>query len=121
MMVMPAPPASTKTSASGCPPRPNAGRAQQSRRPLPRAFAYVSGQLPNGEMLPLSGCARRIRQPRGFAIYRASHGDYQDNILPSGQFTGSPEEALDCACDLCLKRPHGLAERASSTINRRDH
>ena len=26
----------------------------------------------------------------GFAIYRASHDDYQDNILPSGYSAGSP-------------------------------
>jgi len=38
----------------------------------------------------------------GFAIYRASQDDYQDNVLPSGQFAGSPEDALDCACGLYL-------------------
>lgn len=41
----------------------------------------------------------------GFAIYRASHNDYQDNILPTGQFAGSPEDALDCACGLYLNDP----------------
>ena len=35
----------------------------------------------------------------GFAIYRASHDDY---ILPSGHPTGTPQEALDCACGLYL-------------------
>ena len=38
----------------------------------------------------------------GFAIYRASHEDYEDNFLPSGLPVGSPEEALDCACGLYL-------------------
>ena len=38
----------------------------------------------------------------GFAIYRASHDDYEDSFLPSGMMGGSPEEALDCAGDLYL-------------------
>jgi hypothetical protein len=38
----------------------------------------------------------------GFAIYRASHEDYQDSILPSGYPAGTPQEALDCACGLYL-------------------
>jgi energy-coupling factor transporter ATP-binding protein EcfA2 len=41
----------------------------------------------------------------GFAIYRASHDDYEDNFLPSGSPTGSAEEALDCACGLYLNDP----------------
>ncbi len=40
-----------------------------------------------------------------FAIYRASHDDYQDSILPSGTFAGTAEEALDCACGLYLNDP----------------
>jgi hypothetical protein len=41
----------------------------------------------------------------GFAVYRASHDDYQDSYLPSGQPSGTPEEALDCACGLYLGDP----------------
>ncbi len=50
-------------------------------------FAYVTGQLPGGQELPL--CRLRYAGYAslwGFAIYRASHDDYQDSILPSGQF-----------------------------------
>ena len=66
-------------------------------------FAYIDGQLPTGEIVPLcrlrySGSASRW----GFALYRASHDDYQDNILPTGWPAGSCEEALDCACNLYL-------------------
>ena len=69
-------------------------------------FAYVDGQLPDGEVLPLcrlryAGSASRW----GCAIYRASHDDYQDNHLPSGDTAGTPEEALDCACGLYLNDP----------------
>ena len=41
----------------------------------------------------------------GFAIYRASHDDYQDGFLPSGQPAGTPKKPLDCACGLYLGDP----------------
>ena len=69
-------------------------------------FAYVTGKLPDGSELPL--CRLRYAGYAslwGFAIYRASHDDYQDSVLPSGQFAGTPEEALDCACGLYLADP----------------
>jgi hypothetical protein len=67
------------------------------------AFAYIDGRLDNDDVIPLcrlryGGSASRW----GFAIYRASHDDYQDNLLPTGLTAGSPEEALDCACWLYL-------------------
>lgn len=67
------------------------------------AFAYVDATLTDGAVLPLMrlrylGSARTW----GFAIYLASNGKYQDSVLPSGNPTGTPEEALDCACRLYL-------------------
>jgi hypothetical protein len=46
-------------------------------------FAYIAGQLPGGTTLPLM----RLRYAGsattwGFAIYRASHDDYEGSILP---------------------------------------
>ena len=80
-------------------------------------FAYVTGQLPSGQNLPL--CRLRYvgyASTWGFAIYRASHDDYQDNYLPSGQPSGTPEEALDCACGLYLNDPSAwLTERSADT------
>ena len=38
----------------------------------------------------------------GFAIYLASSNGYNDSILPTGTFAGSPQDALDYACDLHL-------------------
>jgi hypothetical protein len=66
-------------------------------------FAYVAGNTTDGEDLPLlrlryCGSASRW----GFAIYRASHDDYEESFLPTGSLTGSPEEALDTACGLYL-------------------
>jgi hypothetical protein len=70
-------------------------------------FAYVTGHLPDGEDLPLcrlryGGYANRW----GFAIYRASHDDYEDSVLPDGSFAGTAEDALDCACGLYLNDPN---------------
>ena len=66
-------------------------------------FAYVDGHLPDGETLPLmrlryGGSANRW----GFAIYLASKDGYQDSVLPTGAFAGTPEDALDCAAGLYL-------------------
>ena len=66
-------------------------------------FAYVAGQHPDGTTLPLM----RLRYAGsattwGFAIYRASHDDYEDNVLPTGWPTGTAEDALDCACGLYI-------------------
>jgi hypothetical protein len=106
---VPTPPASTKTSLGQ---RLSArarnrwpGLATVSVRFRGR-FAYVDGLLPDGELLRL--CRLRYggsASSWGFAIYRASHDDYQDSVLPSGYTAGSPEEALDCACGLYLNDP----------------
>jgi hypothetical protein len=69
-------------------------------------FAYVEGVLAAGPVIPL--CRLRYLGSAttwGFAIYRASHDDYEDNFLPSGSPTGTAEEALDCACGLYLTNP----------------
>ena len=106
---MASPPASTRTSLS----QKLRARARERWPQLAGVdvrfrgkFAYVTGQPPGGQDLPL--CRLRYAGYAslwGFAIYRASHDDYQDSILPSGQFAGTPEEALDCACGLYLADP----------------
>ena len=109
MTLMAAPPASTKTSLQQ---RLSAhARAQwpQLARVTVRfrgAFAYVDGQLPDGDTVPLmrlryGGSAARW----GFAMYLASKDGYQDAVLPTGAFAGLPEDALDCAAGLYLGDP----------------
>jgi hypothetical protein len=69
-------------------------------------FAYVTGNLPDGDELPL--CRLRYNGSAsiwGFAIYRASHEDYEDSYLPSGLTAGTPQDALDTACGLYLNDP----------------
>ncbi len=69
-------------------------------------FAYIDAVLPDGEALRL--CRLRYggsAHQWGFAIYRASHEDYEDSYLPSGYPVGTAEEALDTACGLYLGDP----------------
>jgi hypothetical protein len=109
MDLMPAVPASTKISLE----QKVTDRAKQRWPQLAgvavrhRArFAYLDAVLPDGTTQPL--CRLRYggsAHQWGFAIYRASHDDYQDAVLPSGYPVGTPQEALDCACGLYLGDP----------------
>jgi hypothetical protein len=47
----------------------------------------------------------RLGHHLGFAIYLASRDGYQDQLLPDGRPSGTPEDALDCACGLYLSDP----------------
>jgi hypothetical protein len=116
---MPTPPASTKSSLT----QRLTGHARTRwpqldavRVRFRAGFAYVDGDLGDGETLKL--CRLRYggsASSWGFAIYRASHDDYQDAILPSGTFAGSPEQALDCACGLYLGDPSAWTEPITDT------
>jgi hypothetical protein len=69
-------------------------------------YAYIDATLDDGDQLKLfrlsyAGSASRW----GFAIYRASHDDYQQAALPDGWPSGTPEDALDTACGLYLADP----------------
>ena len=70
------------------------------------AFAYVDAVLKDGDQLRLCRLRYGSSASRwGFAIWRASHDDYEDSWLPTGYATGTPEEALDTACGLYLNDP----------------
>jgi hypothetical protein len=80
-------------------------------------FAYVVGVDSDGDDLPLL----RLRYQRsasswGFAIYLASRDGYEDSFLPSGSFSGTPEEALDCACGLYLNDPSSWVEDSPTNL-----
>ena len=106
---MATPPASTKTSLG----QRLTARAGERWPALKQVevrfrgqFAYIDAHLPDDEILPL--CRLRYggsASSWGFAIYRASHDDYQTSFLPTGQFAGTPEDALDTACGLYLNDP----------------
>jgi len=69
-------------------------------------FAYIDAELTDGTILKL--CRLRYTgyaNAWGFAIWRASHDDYQDSWLPTGHPSGTPEDALDTACGLYLRDP----------------
>lgn len=40
-----------------------------------------------------------------FALYDPATDTYQDTVLPAGTSTGSPQQALDCACAIHLTDP----------------
>jgi hypothetical protein len=67
--------------------------------------AYLTGTDTDG---PLSLCRLHYRGSPdhwGFACYLASKDGYEESVLPNGSFTGTPEQALDCACGLYLNDP----------------
>lgn len=69
-------------------------------------FAYIDAILPNADVQRL--CRLRYAgyaNQWGFAIYRASHDDYEDSYLPTGSMGGTAEDALDTACCLYLGDP----------------
>jgi hypothetical protein len=66
------------------------------------SYGYLTGHLPD-EDLPLA----RIEylgdpQQWAFALRQPDNDDYAETVLPSGQWTGTPQEALDCACAVHL-------------------
>src|SRR5918994_1700218 len=70
------------------------------------AFSYLEGVLADGATLKL--CRLRYTGSAhtwGFAIYRASHDDYQESNFPTGLPVGTCEDALDTACGLYLRDP----------------
>ena len=81
-------------------------------------FAYITGRDEDGA---LSLCRLRYigsRDSWGFACYLASKDRYEDSILPTGSFTGTPEEALDCACGLYLNDPSAWTDGRDSDQSR---
>jgi len=72
-------------------------------------FSYVDGVLADGTTLRLCRL-RYIGSARNwhFAIYRASHEDYDNSLFPTGLPTGTCEDALDVACGLYLGDPTAL-------------
>ena len=66
-------------------------------------FAYVDAVLTDGDTIRL--CRLRYigyAYTWGFAIWRASHDDYEESGLPNGSPIATPEQALDTACGLYL-------------------
>lgn len=99
---MPVIPASTKTSL----PQRLRARAKERWPQLAAVhvrhhgqFAYVTGELTDGQQLPLmrlryNGSAHRW----GLAVYRASNNSYEDQYW----FSDTTEEALDFVCDVLV-------------------
>jgi hypothetical protein len=73
-------------------------------------FSYVEATLTGASTLQLCrlryvGSAHQWQ----FAIYRASHDDYDESIFPTGLPVGTCQDALDTACGLYLNDPTAWA------------
>ena len=69
-------------------------------------FSYVDATLADGTTLKL--CRLRYVGSASqwqFAIYRASHDDYDESVFPTGLPIGTCQQALDTACGLYLNDP----------------
>jgi hypothetical protein len=68
------------------------------------AFAYVEAEPADGERVKLMRLryTGAVGKRWGFALYYASSDRYEDALLPTGSPTGTPADALDCACRLHL-------------------
>jgi len=69
-------------------------------------FSYVDAALADSTTLKL--CRLRYVGSASqwqFAIYRASHDDYDESVFPTGLPVGTCQDALDTACGLYLNDP----------------
>jgi hypothetical protein len=92
------------------PEHPRPGALAPDRPRYRGQFAYVDAALTDAEVLPL--CRLRygsFANMWGFAIYRASHDDYEDSYLSDGLTASTAEDALDTACGLYLGDPTAWA------------
>jgi hypothetical protein len=67
--------------------------------------AWGSGCSPGGHVRSSRPGPGITANDWGFATYRASRDDYQDNYLPTRDTSGAAEAALDTACGLYLADP----------------
>jgi hypothetical protein len=70
------------------------------------SFSYIDATLDDATTLKLCrlryvGSAHHWQ----FAIYRASHDDYDESAFPTGLPIGTCQDALDTACGLYLNDP----------------
>ena len=82
-------------------------------------FSYVDATLTDATTLKL--CRLRYAGSASqwqFAIYRASHDDYDESVFFTGLPAGTCQDALDTAYGLYLKRPHRL-ERPPTNLRAR--
>lgn len=72
-------------------------------------YGYVAGHLDTddeddeGPPIPLCRLGYLgLDDEWEFALYDPATDTYRDTALPDGSFTGTPQDALDCACRLHL-------------------
>lgn len=74
-------------------------------------FAYLDARLPHGEVQPLCHLPYDGSETEfGFALWRPSHNDYEDTILPGGDCTTTAETAFDTAASFYLTGNEALTD-----------
>ncbi len=103
-------------------PRASSGglRSARSTPATGPVFAYVDAVLSTASRSAVPAPLRRISPPWGFAIYRASHDDYEDSYLPTGYPVGTCRRSPRHRLRPLPQRPHRLDLNPRRT-NRRDH
>jgi hypothetical protein len=66
------------------------------------SFGYLTGHLPDDDLPPARIEYLGDPQQWAFALHEPSSEDYAEAVLPSGQWTGTSQEALNCACAVHL-------------------
>jgi hypothetical protein len=83
-------------------------------------YAYITGTDTDGP-LPLCRLGYHGSPDNwGFACYLASKDRYEESILPTGSFTGTPEQALDCAASTPTT-PHPGSANSNPAQNTRNN
>jgi hypothetical protein len=71
-------------------------------------FASVAGQLPDATTLPLMRLRYNDSASHwGFAVYRASHDDYDQSVLPTGYPFGTRKTPSTVPAASTSTPPHG--------------
>ena len=69
------------------------------------SYGYLRAWTTETEYIPLARIQYLGGDHYGFALYQASSETYADTRLPTGAWTATPQEALDCALGLYLNDP----------------
>ena len=74
------------------------------------SYGYLRAWTTETDYIPLCRIQYLGDDHYGFALYRASTENYAEARLPTGAFTATPRQALDCALGL-PQRSRRLADR----------
>lgn len=69
------------------------------------SYGYIQAWTTQTEYIPVCRIQYLGDDHYAFALYQASTETYAETRLPTGAYTGTPQQALDCALGLYLNDP----------------